>query len=172
MGNLLEDVLLGRELPASCLGQFARYAYQGRFLMDTPVRDNPLLLLIEENGVILDSLRDWLVVTFPDLRLIETSDHSNGVFLNRSESPDVVLMDISNLGKNGVERVRTMKDAQPAAAVFALVSLDHDAYRRAVVKAGAEACACIWKLRTELLPRLRERLRPREGGVQAARHVH
>lgn len=137
--------------------------------MDTPVRDNPSLLLIEENGVILDSLRDWLSMTFPNLRLIETTDFGSAIFLNRAESPDVVLMDISNLGKNGVESVRTMKAAQPDAAVFALVSLDHDTYRRAVIRAGAEACACIWKLRTELLPGLQKRLlREREDETTGA----
>jgi hypothetical protein len=51
-----------------------------------------------------------------------------------------------------------MKAVQPDAAIFALVSLDHDSYLRAVERAGAEACACIWRLRTELLPELEERL--------------
>jgi DNA-binding NarL/FixJ family response regulator len=124
--------------------------------MDTPVRDQPSLLLIEENGMVLESLRDWLSMTFPDVRLIETTDHSNGIFLNRSESPDVVLMDISSLGRSGVESVRAMKAVRPAAAIFALVSLDHEAYRQSVVRAGAEGCACIWRLRRELLPRLRK----------------
>jgi len=140
--------------------------------MDTPVREQPSLLVIEENGMVLESLRDWLSMTFPDVRLIETTDHSNGIFLNRSESPDVVLVDISNLGRNGVESVRAMKAVRPAAAIFALVSLDHEAYRRSVVRAGAEACACIWRLRTELLPRLKERLLP-EAADEAANHrVH
>ena len=140
--------------------------------MDTRPGDNPSLLLIEENGVILDSLRDWLSMAFPDLRLIETTDHSNGIFLNRSESPDVVLIDISNLGKNGVESVRMMKTAQPGAVVFALVALDHEAYRRAVLRAGAEACACIWKLRTELLPRLEEHLLPKRTDSRTGHGVH
>ena len=131
--------------------------------MDTPVQDRPLLLLIEENGVILDSLRDWLAMAFPDVRLIETTEHSDGIFLTRSESPDVVLMDISNMGKEGVGSVRLMKAAQPDAAVFALVSLDHQTYHRAVLSAGAEACACIWKLRTELLPQLKKHLVPGKG---------
>jgi DNA-binding NarL/FixJ family response regulator len=128
--------------------------------MDSPARDDPSLLLIEENRVILDSLRDWLGMAVPGVRLIEASDRSKAIFLNRSESPDVVLVDISSLGRNGVESVRAIKSAQPAAAVFALVSLDHDAYRRAVMGAGADACACIWKLRTELLPQLKEHLAP------------
>jgi DNA-binding NarL/FixJ family response regulator len=140
--------------------------------MDTPVQHKPSLLLIEENGVILDSLREWLAMTFPDVRLIETTDHSDGIFLTRSESPDVVLMDISNLGKDGVGSVRTMKAAQPAAVVFALVSLDHESYRRSVLRAGAEACACIWKLRTELLPQLERHLlhEKRNGGTDQPPH--
>lgn len=110
--------------------------------------------------MILNSLRDWLSMTFPDVRLIEANSQSNGVCLNRSESPDVVLMDISNLGKHGVESVRTVKTSQPAAAVFALISLDHYSYRQAIVKAGAEACACMWKLRSDLLPQLKAHLLP------------
>ena len=140
--------------------------------MDTHVQDDPSLLLIEENSVILDSLRDWLAMAFPNVLLIEATDRSNGIFLNRSESPDVVLMDISNLGRNGVESVRMMKAAQPAAAIFALVSLEHKDYRQAVMKAGAEACACIWKLRTELLPQLKEHLVSRGGNGSEGTSVH
>lgn len=128
--------------------------------MDTSVLDQPSLLLVEENSTILDSLRDWLRMTFPDLRLIETTNQGDGIFLSRSEAPDVVLIDISNRGKDGVESVRAMKSAQPDATLFALVSLDHRLYRQAIENAGAEACACIWKLRTELLPQLKERLQP------------
>jgi DNA-binding NarL/FixJ family response regulator len=116
------------------------------------------LLLVEENAVILDSLRDWIQMTFPEVRLIEANDHSSGIFLSRSQSPDVVLMDISGLGKGGVEIVRSMKTAHPAAVVLALVALDHESYQQAVLKAGADGCACIWKIRTELLPKLRENL--------------
>jgi DNA-binding NarL/FixJ family response regulator len=136
--------------------------------MDTPVRDQQSVLLIEENGTILDSLADWLSMTFPDVRLIETTDHDQGILLNRSESPDVVLMDISGLGKAGAESVRSIKSARPGAAVFALVSLDHDSYQRSIESAGAESCACIWRLRTELLPRLKDILLPgREERLQS-----
>jgi DNA-binding NarL/FixJ family response regulator len=122
------------------------------------------LLLVEENAVILDSLRDWIQMTFPQVRLIEANDHSSGIFLSRSQSPDVVLMDISGLGKGGVEIVRSMKTAHPAAVVLALVALDHESYQQAVLKAGADGCACIWKIRTELLPKLKENLNASPGG--------
>jgi DNA-binding NarL/FixJ family response regulator len=133
--------------------------------MDTPGQEERSLLLVEDNRTILDSLRDWLSMTFPDVHLMEAESHSSGIYLSRSESPDVVLMDISNLGKNGVESVKAMKTSQPGAAVFALVSLEHASYRRAIIGAGAEACACIWKLRSELLPQLKAHLLPGEEGM-------
>jgi len=116
------------------------------------------LLLVEENGAVLDSLRDWIQMAFPDVRVIEANDHSSGIFLSRSRTPDVVLMDISGLGRGGVEIVRNMKTAHPPAVVLTLVALEHESYHEAVLKAGADACACIWKIRTELLPRLEKNL--------------
>lgn len=116
------------------------------------------LLLVEENGAVLDSLRDWIHMTFPQVQLIEAKDHSSGIFLSRSRTPDVVLMDISGLGKGGVEIVRSMKTAHPSAVVLTLVALDHQSYYEAVLEAGADACACIWKIRTELLPKLKKNL--------------
>jgi DNA-binding NarL/FixJ family response regulator len=122
------------------------------------------LLLVEENGAVLDSLRDWIQMTFPHVQVIEASDHSSGIFLSRSRTPDVVLMDISGLGRGGVEIVRNMKTAHPSAIVLTLVALDHESYHEAVLKAGADACACIWKIRTELLPKLRKNLNARSHG--------
>jgi len=116
------------------------------------------LLLVEENALILDSLRDWIQMTFPEVQLIEANDHSSGIFLSRSQSPDVVLMDISDLGKAGIEIVSSMKTAHPSAVVLALVAFDHDSYQQAVLKAGADGCACIWKIRTDLLPKVKENL--------------
>ena len=126
--------------------------------MSTAEGNGASLLLVEENGAVLDSLRDWIQMAFPDVQVIEANDHSSGIFLSRSKTPDIVLMDISGLGKGGVEIVRNMKTAHPSAVVLTLVALEHESYHDAVLKAGADACACIWKIRTELLPRLEKNL--------------
>jgi DNA-binding response OmpR family regulator len=131
--------------------------------MDSVRTSSASLLLVEENGAVLDSLRDWIQMTFPKVNVIEAQDHSTGIFLSRSKSPDVVLMDISNLGKSGVEIVRNMKTAHPSASVYTLVGLDHESYHENVLKAGADGCACIWKIRTELLPKLRKNLDATSG---------
>lgn len=126
--------------------------------MDSPGTNGTSLLLVEENEAVLDSLRDWIQMTFPQVRVMEANDHSSGIFLSRSRTPDVVLMDISGLGRGGVEIVRSTKTAHPSAVVLTLVALDHESYHEAVLEAGADACACIWKIRTELLPKLRKSL--------------
>jgi two-component system invasion response regulator UvrY len=126
--------------------------------MNTSVRNRISLLLVEENETILDSLRNWITMMFPDVRLIEATSHNVGIFLCRAESPDIVLMDISGLGRGGIKAVRSMKTANPSALILTLVALEHDSYRQAVLKAGASGCACIWKIRSELLPQLEENL--------------
>jgi DNA-binding NarL/FixJ family response regulator len=128
--------------------------------MNTSFRNDLSLLLVEENDMVRESLRNWITLMFPYVRLIEAPDPSAGIHLSRSESPDVVLMDISGLGRGGIQMVRGMKTAHPTALILTLVALEHESYRRAVLKAGAEACACIWKIRSELLPQLEENLEP------------
>jgi DNA-binding NarL/FixJ family response regulator len=127
--------------------------------MHTSVRNQTSVLLVENNDLIRESLRNWIAMRFPDVRLVEAIDHRAGIFLSRSESPSVVLMDISGLGRGGIETVRGMKMAHPGALILALVALEHDSYRQAVLNAGAEACASIWRIGDEVLPQLEQNLR-------------
>jgi DNA-binding NarL/FixJ family response regulator len=123
--------------------------------------ERPLsLLLVEENEVIRESLGEWICVMFPDVRLIEATNHRAGISLSQSELPDIVVIDISALGKGGIEAVRGVKAAHPSAPILALVTLDHESYRQAVLRAGAEECTCIWNVHSELLPQLEGRLGP------------
>ena len=135
--------------------------------MDTVGEDSPSLLLIEENPSIMGPLRDWLTMALPDVQLIQTTDRRRGVYLNRSRSPDAVLTDISALGARGAEHIRRVKAAQPEAAVFALIAVDHRSHESALIRAGAEACTCIWRLRTELLPHLQTHLKTRARRIRS-----
>ena len=126
--------------------------------MHTSVRNRTSLLLVEENDLIRGSLRNWITMRFPGVRLIETTDYSTGITLSRSKSPDVVLMDITGLGRGAIQTVRGMKTACPAAVILALVALEHEGHYQAVLRAGADGCACIWRIGSELLPQLEESL--------------
>ena len=140
--------------------------------MDTAGEESPSLLLIEENRSIMGPLRDWLTMALPDVQLIQTTDRRRGVYLNRSQKPDAVLTDVSALGARGAEHIGRVKAAQPEAAVFALVGVDHPPNESALIRAGAEACTSIWNLRTDLLPHLQTHLKTKRhkirSGVPAA----
>jgi DNA-binding NarL/FixJ family response regulator len=123
-------------------------------------RNETSVLLVEENDLIRESLRNWITMRFPDVRLIETTDHTAGIHLSRSQSPDVVLMDIAGLGRGGIRTVQGMKTAHPAAVILALVALEHESHYQAVLEAGADGCACVWRIGRELLPQLEESLGP------------
>ena len=126
--------------------------------MDTAAGQRPSLLLVEENHSIMAPLRDWLSMVFPSIRLIEATDQAEGISLNRSQRPDVVLMDISTLGRRGVDRVHSMKAVRPAGAVLALVTLESEVLQRELLRAGAEGCTSLSQLRTEMLPLLKKHL--------------
>jgi DNA-binding NarL/FixJ family response regulator len=114
--------------------------------------------LVEESETILESLRAWINVAFPDVQVIEATTHRDRIRLSRSESPDVLLLDISGLGRDGLDTLQSIRTAHPRGVVVALVAVDHESYRRAVLGAGAEACARLWRVRTELMLTLRAHL--------------
>lgn len=128
--------------------------------MNTAAASDRSLLLVEENDVLRELLGDWISLMLPDVRMIKVSDHRAGIVLSPSESPDLVVMDISGHGRDGIETVRGMKSAHPSARILALVTMEHASYRQAVLKAGAEGCASVYKIRGELLPLLEEKLGP------------
>lgn len=58
--------------------------------MDMLGQRSSSLLLVEGNETIMAPLCDWLALSFPDVRLIATTDHQRPAALRRSESPDVL----------------------------------------------------------------------------------
>lgn len=129
-------------------------------MVDSAHRDKALLL-IEDDAALRESLRGWVGVMFPHLHLCAARDWSEGLAASRGRPPDVVLIDISYRGREGVEAVRRMRAAQPAAAIIALVGNEYAPYRQEVLASGAEASVTVWRVGTELLPKLE--------GVLAAR---
>ncbi len=97
-------------------------------------------------------------------------------------APDVVVMDITMRGENGIQATRTIKQAAPATAVIILSLHDDEQYILAAVEAGAagyllktvqgpELAAAVrrahngdWVSSPELVDMVFRRLLPRLGG--------
>jgi DNA-binding NarL/FixJ family response regulator len=67
----------------------------------------------------------------------EACDGDEAVDVARAARPDVVLMDLSMGGRNGVEATRRLAEEVPEAAVLVLTMLDGDQWVHAALRAGA-----------------------------------
>ncbi|MBB6097187.1 DNA-binding NarL/FixJ family response regulator [Deinobacterium chartae] len=101
--------------------------------------DNPpiRILLVDDHPVVRKGTRDLLEM-HPDFEVIgEASDGLEAVELSGRLQPNVILMDVSMPGLNGIEATKRIKAQQPGVAVLVLTSYDDDAYVFALLEAGA-----------------------------------
>jgi DNA-binding NarL/FixJ family response regulator len=70
--------------------------------------------------------------------------------------PEVILIDLRMPGLNGMASIPRLRAMLPQAGIIALTLLNPNAYRRAALAAGADDFVSKRKLRTDLLPAIRQ----------------
>ena len=95
------------------------------------------ILLIDDHKIMRQGLRA-LLQTEPDMEVVgEAEDGRRGLEMARELKPDVVLMDISMPGLNGIDATRRMLEINPATKVLALTAHSDGNMVRETLKAGA-----------------------------------
>lgn len=95
------------------------------------------LLLVDDHPVVRKGTRE-LLENETDLHVTgEAESGEEAVLKARELRPDVILMDVSMPGMNGIEATRAIKAEQPGVGVLVLTSYDDDAYVFALLEAGA-----------------------------------
>ena len=84
------------------------------------IGDGRLILIVEDNERNMKLARD--VLQFHGFRTVETVSGEDGVIMARESHPDLILMDISLPGIDGVEATRQLKD-EPSTADIPIVAL-------------------------------------------------
>lgn len=84
------------------------------------IGDGRLILIVEDNERNMKLARD--VLQFHGFRTIETVSGEEGVAMARENAPDLILMDISLPGIDGVEATRQLK-SEPSTASIPIVAL-------------------------------------------------
>jgi DNA-binding NarL/FixJ family response regulator len=118
---------------------------------------NRRVLIVDDQKVSRDSIREVLKL-FPNLEVIgEVESGEQAIeFVNKSQ-PDLVLMDISLPGMNGLECTRVLRGRYPKIAVFVITSNRPEDYRNSAIDAGASEYIPKSQIRKELVRILSKR---------------
>jgi len=95
------------------------------------------LLLVDDHPVVRKGTRELLEGESDMQVLGEAGSGEEALAQARALAPDVILMDVSMPGMNGIEATRAIKAEQPGVGVLVLTSYDDDAYVFALLEAGA-----------------------------------
>ena len=95
------------------------------------------LVIVDDHAIVRSGLRQ-IAQAESDITVVgEAADSGELLDVLRKQESDVVLMDISMPGKNGLEALKLVKERWPATAVLMLSMYPEDQYAVRSVKAGA-----------------------------------
>jgi len=96
------------------------------------------LVIAEDHNLLRQGLRS-IVSGLPDFSVVgEASDGKEAIRQALSLRPDVILMDLSMPGMNGIEATLHIKQRLPDTRVVALTAYKTDEYVREALRAGAD----------------------------------
>ena len=117
-----------------------------------PAAAVPSVLVVEEHDEMRSALRDWLLTSFPPLRLREARNMEEALKLAEQAQLDLVLINLELPGPNGIEAARVLRRTYPSCRVVIMSVTDSAALRIAALEAGAEAFVSKRDLRLVLHP--------------------
>jgi two-component system, NarL family, response regulator NreC len=122
--------------------------------MTEPARS--LRILLADDHVIVRHGLKLLIDGQPDMTVIaEVSDGDAAVQRAVALKPDVIVMDISMPGMNGLAATRTLRQLRPDAAIVTLTRHSDDAYLQELLRAGVSGYVLKQSAPTELLQAIR-----------------
>jgi len=95
-------------------------------------------LLVEDNDLYREEIRDLLSSRFPLWRILEAADGAEALDALQRYEPQVVFMDIALPGEDGLSLTRKIKQEHPNITVAILSSYDFPEYREAAQESGAD----------------------------------
>ncbi|MDE3094822.1 MAG: response regulator transcription factor [Chloroflexota bacterium] len=96
------------------------------------------VLIADDHPLFRAGVRQRLADTDPSIEVVgEAGDGREAVELAGKLHPDVVLMDVSMPGENGIEATKRIKTCWPDVSILALTVYDDEAYVAALLEAGA-----------------------------------
>src|SRR3989442_15973188 len=110
------------------------------------------VLVVEEHDGVRSALREWLLTSFPPLRLREARSMEEALRLAEQAQLDLILVNLELPGPNGIEATRALRKRHPDCPVVVMSVTDSEALRLAAAEAGAPAFLSTRRLPRTLLP--------------------
>ena len=117
------------------------------------------ILIVEDHKAVRKSLRDWLEGVFPQCDFSEATNGEEAIEICRDITPDLILMDIGLPGLNGFETTQRILSMISNTRVVMLTIHEEEAYRSLALSVGASAYVPKRKMKTELIPTIKELLK-------------
>ncbi len=95
-------------------------------------------MLVEDNTLFRESLRDSLRLQFPSMEIAEAGNGQEAMEGIDSLSPNLIFIDIRLPGQNGLELTEKIKKLFPEIAIIILTSYDLPEYREAAARFKAD----------------------------------
>jgi DNA-binding NarL/FixJ family response regulator len=95
------------------------------------------VLLVDDHAGMREALRTF-INSEPDLAVVAEADGNSAIDVFGRTTPDVVLMDGSMPGKNGIEVTHELRQLQPAVRVIGLTLYESSTYLEDMIAAGAK----------------------------------
>lgn len=116
----------------------------------------PLRILLADDHVTVRHGLKLLIDSQHDMKVVsEASDGATAIQRALELMPDVIVMDISMPGMNGLNATRKLKQQQPHAAIVTLTRHSDDAYLQELLRAGVSGYVLKQSAPTELLQAIR-----------------
>lgn len=119
---------------------------------DNLVMESEKILIVEEHPALRAALRDWLVVSFPDYRVITSLNYQEAINLIKDGTPKLIVLDFNLTGLNTQQAIRSIKAAAPSSKILILTLVEDASYRSLFSSAGANAQVSKHSLGTNLIP--------------------
>lgn len=95
------------------------------------------VLIADDHAILRKGLIEILNETFPELEYFEASNGLEAIQISRKENLDLVLLDISMPGRNGLDTLKQIRSDGNKTNILILSVQPEDQYAIRVLKAGA-----------------------------------
>jgi two-component system nitrate/nitrite response regulator NarL len=99
---------------------------------------NIKILIVDDHEVVRDGLKN-ILLSLKDVAIAgEAANGEDSITMYESLKPDLVIMDISMPGMNGIEATRIIKENDPNAKILILTMHDNQEYLNQIIRSGAK----------------------------------